>query len=679
MKQLLFLCLGLSLFASLALAAPRVSLRYFMGDISKQDFHWIGGELVQQRVEGDTTFWTVALEGEADFSVEALSVSEGPLTRWSFTFSNAEPDTTISEIACGLLEDVKPGGSWEGARLLWPSLYQGALITALGDQTAFEEECRIACKGVPYPTGLYQGDLCLPFFCQLGGGHTVGMRIADPTHELVRLSGQRSEEGLDYSFSVCPKLRTGQSWSFGEVEVFDYPFEDWHLVADRHREWLEREGFRPATPRDGDVATFSYGRWDPAKPAEVIAWAAALGAQDVCLWLDLYGRGDQYYPCYFPRPDDGIKGMTAKLDELRAAGLHPYFYTNGYLLSPLQTHEDALEWRAEFPDQYPEHVAQGDVGYAQTVAEFRKGYDFAGDWLAEPEAILPLRVRRADFYWGEHPMYFWHGRPFWAACVASPEWRKLFKDTARLHGEMGAGGIFIDQVSAIAPEFCSAAGHGHDEDTFGFWNRAYLDLLAEVKATGEALQPGFFIEVEGATDLYAKYVDRFLTHFGAAGPLEYPRLFRYTVPWSRTDCGQYPLDDGAAVRANIEQTLLLGCTFRVSGGKTSGDWSPDDPVFTSEGMRLMKAAVAARRLLVPYIDEGSFLDDVGLSSEGCEEATWFSGSQGLLLVAKVTSGEGRLRGQRPTATCCQARPLIWIGRLASGIQSFAPSPKGSWR
>ena len=167
--------------------------------------------------------------------------------------------------------------------------------------------------------------------------------------------------------------------------------------------------------------------------------------------------------------------------------------------------------------------------------------------------------------------------------------------------------------------------------------------MAEVKATGEALQPGFFIEVEGATDLYAKYVDRFLTHFGAAGPLEYPRLFRYTVPWSRTDCGQYPLDDGAAVRANIEHTLLLGCTFRVSGGKTSGDWSPDDPVFNSEGMRLMKAAIAARRFLIPYIDEGSFLDDVGLSSEGCEEATWFSGSQGLLLVAKVTSGEGSLR------------------------------------
>jgi len=617
--------------------APGLSLVAFVGDLADQRFVTLTGELERMGQDGARTEWRcrpATAEGERwELTFEATCVREGDTERWRYRVANDRPGATVCSVTFPIVEGVRPGGSWEGSRVLWPSLYQGALVDDLRSQEAFEEQCRAVCKDVPRLFGRYQGDLCLPFFVHLGGGESFGIMASDPTHEVLTFEGFREAEGMRYQVTTSPRVRPGGAWSFGDIEVFRGG-ADWHAPADRYREWLIAQGFEPQGPRRGDVAAFTYGRWDGLLPEEAIRWAKALDIRDVCLWVVLYGRGDQYYPCYFPRLELGVEGMTAKLRELRDAGLVPYFYTNGYLLSPLQTPEDAAEWSRKYPDRYPDWLAKGDTGYAETVAECRAGgEDFAGEWLQRPGGILPVRVRRVSFEWGEFPVYFWHQRPFWAACVAAPEWRKLFRDTARLHARMGAGGVFVDQVAAIHPELCSAQGHGHDDDSFGMWNRAYLRLLEETKDAGEALAPGFFIETEGASDLYARYVDRYLCHFGKAPERGFPRMLKYTAPWVRTDQGQVGLDDPAELTRHIERTLLLGGVFRVSGGGPTGEDKPDDPRLTGEGTRLLGAAVRARRALVDFMDGGRYRDDVGLTAAACREARWFEGGAGVLIVA----------------------------------------------
>jgi hypothetical protein len=556
-------------------------------------------------------------------------------------------------------------------------MYTGALIDALGSQDAFEAQAKTACKGVPYLYGAYVGDLCLPFFVHLGARESLSVTVFDPTHEVLTLYGTRHDNGMRYEVATHPRVPSGGRWSFGEIEVRHSDTPDWHPVADRYREWLIAQGFRPPTPRRGDVATLMYGRWDGLLPSEVRAWAGAFDVHDVCLWLPLYGRGDQYYPCFFPPPDLGVAGMTAKLGEIRAAGLAPYFYTNGYLLSPLQTPADALAWNARFPQAYPEYIAKGDGGYASTAAKFRAGgNDYAGDWLSTPGGIDRLRVRRVSFQWGEFPLYFWHERPFWAACVATPEWRKLFRDTARLHAQMGARGIYLDQTSAIAPELCAASGHGHDHDSFGLWNRAYLQLLQETQRAGEAISPGFFMEAEGASDLYAKYMDRYLCNFGPTSypPPSFPRLLRYTVPWARFDCGQVGLDDAAAMTAHIERTLLLGGIFRVGGGAATG---PEAPAPKTEATHLLREAIHTRRTLTPFMEVGRFMDDAGLTTEGCSAATWFDGgAKGVLIVVRAEGADAHvvLRPGRKLRVQAAQR-LDWATGIASPAHVEA-APQG---
>lgn len=615
---------------------PQVSMRAYTGDLQNQQFIMLEGTLQQTSKSTASASWRSTLQTSDGRSVkitfDANSSRSNGREKWSYSVRNNEKNLTVCQIDFPIVKDVKIGDSYDGDKVIWPGLYRGALIDDIRTKEAFEQQARQACKNVPYLYGLYQGDLCLPYFVHQGKEGSFGMMVRDPTHEIVKLAGVWAESGITYSVSAYPKLTTGKSWKFGDIEIFADKGKDWHAAADRYREWLISQRFGPDAPRHREPATLQYGRWDDLQPDTIIKWAKAFGINDVLLWVVLYGRGDQYYPCYFPNLNTtGYDGMKKDLDQLNAEGLNPYFYTNGYLLSPLQTRADVEKWNKEHPDIYPDEVARNDFGYADTVAEFRlEGHDFAGDWLQTPGGIDPLRVRRVDFQWGEFPLYAWHGRPFWAACVSSPAWRKMFRDTARMHAELGAKGIYIDQPGAIQPEFCSATGHGHDNDSFGLWNRAYLELMREVKETGDKIAPGFFIEIEGSADLYGKYCDRSLGNFNLREvPGSFSKMLRYTAPWLMTDYGIPSLTDAPAMKEFIEDSFLLGGTFRVMIPNEI-----DNSLLETEAAGMMKSAIAIRRKLSPYIDYGRFLDNLGVTADGCDTAR-FDSDAGQLVVIRV--------------------------------------------
>jgi len=631
-------CLGMP-------SAPGLEVRVFLGDPAKQDFRTLVGRPLETKPTPTGLSVRYELRDESGglwrISFEAEMSRDGDSVSWRYRTANQQAGATVCRVVFPIVRGVLIGGKWADNRILWPGKYVGARIDGLKSAEEFARQCRDACKGVSHLHGMYQGDLCLPFFVQTGKDAAFSVMVCDPTHEVIALDGYRRKDGMEYRVTTTPRVPFGAAWTFGEVKVITLEQADWHVVADRYRDWLVQQDFRPPV-RHGDIAALMYGRWDGLKTGEAIRWAKALDIRDVCLWVVLYGKGDRYYPCYFPPPELGVSGLKAKLDVLRKAGLSPYFYTNHYLLSPLQTEADAQEWTSKYPEKYPRWLARNDHGYAETAKRFRARHPgFAGKWLETPGGILPLRVRRVDYHWGEYPMYFWHRRPFWAACVATPQWQKLFEDVAALHARLGAGGIYVDQIAAIRPELCSAAGHGHDTDSFGFWNRASLRLLRRIRREGEKNQPGFFIEAEGATDLYAKYIDRYLCNFKMPDPksTSWPRLFRYTVPWARFDVGNCGYQDADKMKRHVEETLLLGCIFRASGGTATGPEPRNDPRLRSDAVQLLKAAIQTRRRLGPFIDKGRFMDDVGLKTTGCSKAAWFDGENGVLIAVKASGGD----------------------------------------
>jgi hypothetical protein len=571
---------------------PVVSVKVAVGELASQDFRVVSAELVP---EGNGEYWSAQFGNDGQgLSFRARRLGGGGQESWDYEITNASTDLTVSELTFPSTRPLRLSSSWGDETLVWPSLYQGALLTGLTSPEAFEAAARAAAKNNPYLTGRYQGDLCLPFCVQQGGGGAAALRVEDPTHEVFRLNATWAAEGMRYSVQTYPGLRPGDSWAFGRIQVLNLRGADWHTVADLHRTWLCANGFGPRPDRHREVAALVYGRWDRLDPAEILEWAPRVGARDVLLWVVLFGRGDQYYPCYFPNEQTvAMVAMKEALGAMREAGLDAYFYTNGYLLSPLQTKADVEEWHARDPAAYPEYIADGD-----------------------------------------------HGRPFYAACVAAPEWRKLLCDTARLHAEMGAGGMFVDQPGAIHPEVCTATGHGHDRDSWGLWNRAYLELMQEVRAAGDAVHPGFFLEIEGAADLYARDCARSLGAFGPtlSGPA-FPALLKYTVPWLMADQGTVSMTtaDDESLADIVARTFLHGGSFRIG---FPHNFAPSQ--IHEDGIAALASAVAVRRRLAAVMDAGRFLHGQGLDVSG-GEATWFSAGARVVVVVRVTAETGSVR------------------------------------
>lgn len=304
MSRTLCLCLAIAA-PCLVLAAPGVSIDVFIGDLADQRFVTLPGELEEVSREGDTSHWRARLtqpaEPPLDIAFDATCIERNGLQRWSYTVGNRQAGTTVCGVTFPILSSVRIGPSWEGNRVYWPSMYQGTVIDDLTSAESFEAQCKRSCKGVPHLYGKYQGDLCLPFFAHSGPDGRLSVTVRDGSHEVFTFLGYRRDEGMEYRVGTHPRVVAGGQWSFGDIEVWRSEDPDWHPVADRYRDWLVGQGFGPGPERRGDIVTMTYGRWGELRAEEAIRWAKAYDARDVLLWVILYGRGDQYYPCYFRR------------------------------------------------------------------------------------------------------------------------------------------------------------------------------------------------------------------------------------------------------------------------------------------------------------------------------------------------------------------------------------------
>ena len=93
------------------------------------------------------------------------------------------------------------------------------------------------------------------------------------------------------------------------------------------------------------------------------------------------------------------------------------------------------------------------------------------------------------------------------AVKAPPLWQDKVADLVRrITSELGASGVYIDQVSAMAAVLCCDDSHGHPRGGGGWWRRGYGRMLGKARrASGNAA-----LTTECNAEPYLGWLDAYL-------------------------------------------------------------------------------------------------------------------------------------------------------------------------
>jgi len=361
--------------------------------------------------------------------------------------------------------------------------------------------------------------------------------------KLVYVTCDPKEKGLRFSFRYPLYLGAGETFDLPETVFADYD-GDWHRAADIYRDWY-LSVFKPAyvpkclrelpvwamviLKQQNDEIAWPYTDFD--KLADILE-AHGIDVVEFHGWG--VGGHDKFYPEYDPDPAmGGREALKTGLRLLRKRGIHPILYANGQLI---------------------------DVG---TTAFWR-------------EKGRSLHVQRRD---GTPCREHWQkfidvpGHTFDLACDTTPAWRTQMLSLARQALDLGAVGIFYDQIGYESPHQCFNPAHPHpvgqniettDRTTL------YGGIVAEMRK----IDPEFAVMAEAFNDSLAPFCAAYQGH-PSWGPIIYgawetdaienrfkgqdsdmfPEMVRYTLPWVvTTDRITSPV----ATRTRANQVAVLG-------------------------------------------------------------------------------------------------------------------------
>lgn len=120
--------------------------------------------------------------------------------------------------------------------------------------------------------------------------------------------------------------------------------------------------------------------------------------------------------------------------------------------------------------------------------------------------------------------------PFALLCINDTDWRNALADTVRyLTHEIGADGMYLDQLAMAESTFCYHPDHEEHRGDPAAWNRGYDKLLTRMRA--EYKEEGMGLIFEGCNDLFGPYASgQLITTLGGPFVGRKPEMYRYTFP-----------------------------------------------------------------------------------------------------------------------------------------------------
>lgn len=312
---------------------------------------------------------------------------------------------------------------------------------------------------------------------------------------------------------------------------------------------------------------------------------------------------DTLYPEYFPAKAGFVEAVKAAQN----LGFHVMPYINGRLCDP-----ESATWK--------------DRG--------------GSEWAVRDEDGKP------------YTEVYGSGVPLHPMCPATPGWQStIARLVARLAGEIGADGVYIDQIAAAQPYECHASGHRHLPGGGSWWTSAYRDLLKE--ARGHLSENGMLTSEENAEPwndlLDALLVVNTPTNEGPLVPL-YPAVYSgWVIPFGFQYIPKEEVIESLGFRSKMARAFLWGSQ---PGWVDAARIMADDAAGSREFLRNL---VRCRHHAHNYLLTGRFLGELDVKGDNprlnsqCPGS--FGGTYTLDLPAVMATAWGAEDGRVGVAVC----------------------------
>lgn len=231
---------------------------------------------------------------------------------------------------------------------------------------------------------------------------------------------------------------------------------------------------------------------------------------------------------------------------------------------------------------------------------------------------------------------------FASLCINDTAWRHKLAETVRyLTHEIGADGMYLDQLAMATSCKCYHPGHTEHAGNPCAWNQGYRKLLGEMQADDDT--EGMALIYEGCNDGYGPYASGQLVselHCPWRGRM--PEVYKYTFPEQILVDMMNPRRNSAMRPEHIARhsTELLHNAFTMGAYLWCYDLEWDntwrrDP----EQYERLKRLVALRSAWLARYGQGRFTDTVGiLRRPQGQQIRRYDIADGLLLACAAGNG-----------------------------------------
>ncbi len=328
-------------------------------------------------------------------------------------------------------------------------------------------------------------------------------------------TGEFKYGGIDLAMAKYPFLNAGESKKFADFVISPHS-GDWHVSAKKYRKWADTwykhvpipEAFQKSNGWQRIIMRHQYGkvlfRYDQLPEIRKAGKAVGL---DTILMFGWWKEGmDAGYPEY--TADDtqgGDEALKKWIKEFQKDGGKVNLYFNGQL----------IDMSTKF---YREKGCKLSVKRADGT-EHMERYPFGGDGTA-------LRV--------------FGNKTFVTACPATKEWLEILKSLADRAIELGADGVFFDQLG-YKSEFCYDKSHGHAVPAQNVMKHK-SEMLKKLREYVRSKKPDMSMGIEWVSDptsMHADYIHSVAPNLhttpqrttkGGAPRTSHAPMYQYTFP-----------------------------------------------------------------------------------------------------------------------------------------------------
>jgi len=312
-------------------------------------------------------------------------------------------------------------------------------------------------------------------------------------------------------------------------------------------------------------------------------------------------------------------------------------------------------WHTDgFDNGFPEYFADKDLGSEEELAV---GLKCAADNGIKVSFYINTRMANRKFahledFINDNVVIKRDGSPaiegcgdktlsFATMCANSDGWKNRLLQAMNYVVDLGATGVYLDQLAMAPPKTCHSADHKHPYDS---WCDGYKEMLERANKIKAKDGSRISIIIEGCSDIYGSSVNAGLVstfmwlHSGA-----FPEMYRYTFPNQNLVDMVYPKQNLAMRPVHVAQRSsdFINKAFVTDMYFWIYDLEEDNSFFGDpEQLAYLKKVLDLKRLWHQKYKGFVFSDENGINEKSGElTAKTFYNSDNQCLIAYACDGK----------------------------------------